>query len=216
MDCPGLCTGQDCLWADEARPATHLIRCNDTDQTITILPNGAIMSFKSGEKTDNLYGEDVWAAVMDEASRMRKEAFYAVRSTLTATCGPIRIIGNVKGRKTWFYLGCRKAEAGEVGHSYHKIIATDAVAAGFFPQKELDDARRAAPDAVFRELYLCEPPDNGGNPFGLSFIRQNIIPLSNKAPVVFGDDLAKSVDWTVIHGLDEDGTTCSHTRFQKP
>lgn len=194
----------------------HLIRCNDTEQTITIVPNGAVISFKSGEKTDSLYGEDVWAAVLDEASRMRQEAFFAIRSTLTATRGPVRIIGNVKGRKNWFYLGCRKAEGGEQGHSYHKIIATDAVAAGVFPQEELDDARRALPDAVFRELYLCEPSDDGGNPFGLKFIRQNIAPLSNKAPAVFGTDLAKSVDWTVIHGLDDEGRTCHHTRFQKP
>jgi hypothetical protein len=193
-----------------------LIRCNDTEQTITIIPNGAIISFKSGEKPDNLFGEDVWAAVMDEASRMRVEAFHAVRSTLTATRGPIRIIGNVKGRKNWFYLGCRKAEGGEEGHVYHKIIATDAVAAGVFPQEELDDARRALPDAVFRELYLCEPSDDGGNPFGIKYIRSNIAPISNKAPVCYGSDLAKSIDWTVIHGLDEDGCTAEHHRFQLP
>lgn len=78
-----------------------------------------------------------------EASRMREEAFYAVRSTLTAIGEPIRIIGNVKGRKNWFYIGCRKAEGGELGHAYHKITALDAVAA---PQEELDDAGRALPD----------------------------------------------------------------------
>lgn len=194
----------------------NLIRCNDTDQTITIIPNGAVISFKSGEKTDNLYGEDVWAAVLDEASRMRVEAFYAIRSTLTATRGPIRIIGNVKGRKNWFYLGCRKAEGGEPGHAYHKITALDAVAAGVFPQEELDDARRALPDAIFRELYLCEPTDDGGNPFGLNYIRANIAPVSTKAPAANGVDLAKSVDWTVIHQLDEDGRTCGHHRFQLP
>lgn len=194
----------------------ELIRCNDTDQTITIIANGAVISFKSGEKTDNLYGEDVWAAVLDEASRMRVEAFYAIRSTLTATRGHLRTIGNVKGRKNWFYQGCRKAEGGEPGHEYHKIIATDAVAAGVFPQEELDDARRALPDAVFRELYLCEPSDDGGNPFGLQFIRRQIGDVSNKAPAVFGGDLAKSVDWTVLHGLDEDGRTAAHVRFQLP
>lgn len=80
-------------------------------------------------------------------------------------------------------------------------------------QEELDDARQALPEAVFKELYLCEPSDDGGNPFGLKFIRQNIAPLSNKAPVAFGSDLARSVDWTVLHGLDEDGATCSLTRF---
>ncbi|WP_177236910.1 hypothetical protein [Bradyrhizobium sp. Rc3b] len=72
-----------------------------------------VLRFKSAEKPDNLYREDVWACVMDEASRMREEAFHAVRSTLTATRGPIHIIGNVKGRKNWFYIGCRKAEAKE-------------------------------------------------------------------------------------------------------
>lgn len=194
----------------------ELIRCNDTDQTITIIPNGAIISFKSGEKTDNLYGEDVWAAVIDEASRCREEVFYAIRSTLTATRGPVRINGNVKGRKNWFYIGCRKAEAGEPGNQYHKIIATDAVAAGVFPMEELDDARRALPDAVFRELYLCEPSDDGGNPFGLKFIRSNIGPVSRKQSVAFGGDLAKSIDWTVLHGLDEDGCTSEHHRFQLP
>jgi phage FluMu gp28-like protein len=194
----------------------HLIRCNDTDQTITIVPNGAILSFKSGEKTDNLYGEDVWAAVLDEASRMRQEAFYAVRSTLTATRGPVRIIGNVKGRKNWFYLGSRKAEGGEPGHAYHKIIATDAVAAGVLPQEEIDDARRVLPDHVFRELYLCEPSDDGGNPFGIAYIRKNIAPLSNRAPIAFGVDLAKSVDWTVMLGLDDKGRAAVFVRFQLP
>lgn len=193
-----------------------MISVNLSELTITIKANGAVIRFKSGEKPDSLYGEDVWAAVLDEASRMRPEAFYAVRSTLTATRGPIRIIGNVKGRKNWFYQGCRKAEAGEKGHSYHKIIATDAVAAGVLDAEELEDARRALPDAVFRELYLCEPSDDGGNPFGLKFIRDCIGPLSNKAPVAFGGDLAKSVDWTVLHGLDEDGCTTAHHRFQLP
>ncbi len=180
------------------------------------LPNGAVIRFKSGEKTDNLYGEDVWACVMDEASRMREEAFYAVRSTLTATGGPLRIIGNVKGRKNWFYLGCRKAEAGEPNHIYRKITAADAVEAGVFPQSELDDAARALPEQVFRELYYCEPSDDGGNPFGLNFIRQNIRPISTKPAAVYGVDLAKSYDWTVIHGLDGDSNTCVLERFQLP
>lgn len=184
-------------------------------ESITLI-NGAVIRFKSGENANSLYGEDVWAAVIDEASRMKEDVFHAIRSTLTATRGKVRIIGNVKGRKNWFYQGCRKAEAGEEGHIFRKITALDAVAAGVFPMEELEDAKRALPDAVFRELYLCEPSDDGGNPFGLQFIRQNIAPISNKAPVVFGDDLAKSVDWTVLHGLDEDGRTCSHTRFQLP
>src|SRR4051794_12329205 len=94
-------------WMKRGLPR-ELIRCNDTDQTITIIPTQSIISFKSAEKPDNLYGDDVWAAVADEATRMREEVFFALRSTLTATRGQIRIIGNVKGRKNWFYLGCAR------------------------------------------------------------------------------------------------------------
>ena len=77
------------------------------------LVNGARWAFRSGEQPDNLYGEDVRSAVIDEASRCRDEAWHAVRSTLTATKGPIRAIGNVRGRSNWHYRLARAAEAGE-------------------------------------------------------------------------------------------------------
>ena len=75
-----------------------------------------------------------------------------------------------------------QGRGGERGHFYHKITAADAVAAGVFAQEELDDARRALPDAIFRELYFCEPSDDGGNLFGNNFIRSNMRPLSSEAP----------------------------------
>jgi len=102
-----------------------LCKYNDTNLTI-VFPNGARMWFKSGEKPDSLYGEDVYACVIDEASRLRAEAFYAIRSTLTKTKGKLRMIGNVKGRRNWFYQLSRKAEAGEQGHVYSRITAGDA------------------------------------------------------------------------------------------
>ena len=40
--------------------------------------------------------------------------------------------------------------------------------------------------------------------------------MSRKPTAAFGGDLAKSVDWTVLHGLDEDGCTSEHHRFQLP
>ncbi len=188
---------------------------HDTDLTIT-LANGAVIWFKSGEKPDNLYGEDVFAAVIDEASRLRADAWYAVRSTLTATNGPVRIVGNVKGRQNWFYHLARKAESGESGMSYHKLLAYDAVQAGVLSAEEVEDAKRQLPEQVFRELYLAEPSDDGGNPFGLKAIRDCIAPLSDKPPVCWGWDLAKSYDWTVGIALDALGKTCRVERFQMP
>ena len=188
---------------------------NESELTIT-LANGAVIWFKSGDNPDSLYGEDVWAAVVDEATRVKEEAWHALRSTLTATRGPVRIIGNVKGRRNWAYLLARKAESGEPNMSYHKIIAADAVEAGILKAEEIEDAKRQLPEAVYRELYLAEPSDDEGNPFGIKAIQDCITPLSNESPIGFGVDLAKSVDYTVIIGLDKQNHVCRFERFQLP
>ena len=192
-----------------------LYASNESELTIT-LANGSVISFRSAEKPDNLYGEDVYSAVLDEATRMREEAWFAIRTTLTATRGKIRIIGNVKGRRNWAYQLARRAEGGEPGWHYAKLTAADAVEAGIVAEDEVAQAQRQLPEAVFRELYFAEPSDDGGNPFGQEAIRRCIGDISGKPPVVYGVDLAKSVDWTVAIGLDEDGAVCRFDRYQWP
>src|SRR5262249_39295530 len=61
---------------------------NMTDQLL-VLPQGQVIAFRSGDHPDALYGEDVYACVIDEASRFKKDAWFAIRSTLTATRGPL-------------------------------------------------------------------------------------------------------------------------------
>lgn len=192
-----------------------LFVANESELTIT-LPNGAVVWFKSGEKPDNLYGEDVFAAVIDEASRVREDSWIAVRSVLTATRGPVRIIGNVKGRSNWHFRLARKAEAGEPGMAYAKLTAYDAAEGGVISIEEIEDAKKLLPDNVFRELYLAEPSDDEGNPFGLAHIAACVAPLSEGRPVANGIDLAKSSDWTVAIGLDKDGVCCGFERWQGP
>jgi hypothetical protein len=193
----------------------QLIETNITLKTVTLI-NGAVIWFKSADNPDSLYGEDVYAAVVDEASRMKEDSWYAVRTTLTATRGAVRIIGNVKGRRTWFYQIARRAEAGEPDMGYHKIIAADAIEAKVLDAGEIEDARRLLPENVFRELYLAEASDDEGNPFGLKAIAACIGELSDRGVAWWGWDLAKSTDWTVGIGLDREGRTARFIRFQLP
>ncbi len=190
-------------------------RANESELTLT-MPNGAVMWFKGAENPDSLYGEDVFAAVVDEASRVREESWHALRSTLTATRGPVRIIGNVKGRKNWFYQMARRAESGDANMHYARITWRDAVAAGIFPSEEIDDARAQLPENVFRELYDAEASDDEGNPFGIAAIRACVAPLSPEAPVIWAWDLGRAVDWTVGVAIDGAGCMCRFERFQKP
>lgn len=149
---------------------------NLTDLTLT-LPNGSVIWFKSAEHPDALFGEDVFAAVVDEASRVKSDSWIAVRSTLTATRGPIRLIGNVQGRRSWFYRGARRAEAGLKGHHYARLTAYDAVEGGVLAAEEVEDAREVLPESVFRELYLALPAEDGD-----SFFATDRVEVVQEAP----------------------------------
>jgi Terminase large subunit, T4likevirus-type, N-terminal len=193
----------------------ELYTTNETESTIT-LANGAVVWFKGADKPDSLYGEDVYAAVIDEATRCKRESWHAVRTTLSATRGPIRIIGNVNGRRNWAYQLARKAEQGAPDMAYFKLTAHDAVAGGVLAADEVEDAQRMLPDSVFRELYLAEPADDAGNPFGIAAIRACVGPLSTAPAAVWGVDLAKSQDWTWAVALDGSGAVCASERWQGP
>lgn len=193
----------------------HLFTSTSSPPSITI--GGRIITFKGADNPDNLYGEDVFAAVIDEATRCKEEAWIALRSTLTATRGPVRIIGNVKGKKNWAYQLARRAEGGAKGMSYAKLTAWDAVEGGVLEREEIEDAKAQLPEHVFQELYLAEPGDDGTNPFGLEAIEACVQDgLSDEEPVCWGWDLAKKQDWTVGVGLDRNRRVCRFLRFQKP
>lgn len=187
-----------------------------------IYPTGAEMQFKSAEKPDNLYGDDVYAFVFDEFTRARESAWHALRSTITSTGGKGKFIGNCKGKKNWGYKLGQKAKNGEdPNFTYFKITAYDAAAAGMLTKdgrpfiEEIEAAQRDLPENVFKELYLAEASDDGSNPFGMDHISRCIYPISDQPAVCYGIDLAKKHDWTVITGLDKFGQVCYFERFQR-
>ncbi len=193
--------------------ASGAYRINESELYIQT-PAGSTIWFKSAEKPDNLYGEDVFAAVFDEFTRAREEAWHALRSTLTATQGRCKFIGNVRGKKNWGYKLGQRARSGEPGYEYFKITANDAVKAGILNEDEIKQAQRDLPEAAFKQLYLAEAIDDGANPFGIDHIARQTKPLSKLPTVAFGIDLAKSVDWTVVVGLDANGSITVFQRWQ--
>lgn len=188
-------------------------RVNETKLTLT-LPNGACIHFKSGDKPDSLYSDDVYACVIDEFTRCKEDVWTAIRTTITATNGKVKFIGNVRG-KGWGYKLALRAKQDKTGvYEYHKITALDAVEAGLLSQEEIDQAKTDLPEAVFNELYLAEAQDAGTNPFGFKYIDNCISELSMLNATSYGIDLAKSTDYTVIIGLDDNCEVCYFERFQ--
>lgn len=220
--------GQNYWWvapiSDQSRIAFSRVKQSLTPGTFTSresptptihLITGPSIVFKSSDNPDSLYGEDVYGAIIDEASRCRPEAWFAVRSTLTATRGPCVMIGNVKGRRNWFWEFCRRAENGqEPNASFSRITWRDAVDAGVLDLDEIEDAKRNLPEMVFQELYEAVASDDSGNPFGEQHILACIGEISAAPAVAFGVDLAKSQDYLVVIGLDAQGKVCQFHRWK--
>lgn len=199
-----------------------LFTANETNLIITLV-TGAKIEFKTGEKPDNLYGDDVYAFVFDEFTRAREEAWHAIRSTITSTGGKGKFIGNAKGRKTWGYKLAMRAKAGQdVDYEYFKITAYDAASAGMITKdgrpflEEIQSAKRDLPESVFNELYLAEASEDGSNPFGLKYIAACCHPtLSTQETICYGIDLARKIDFVSIIGLDKLGTMSHYHNFTK-
>ena len=137
---------------------TGAYKINESDLIITT-PLGTHIHFKSADKPDNLFGEDVYSCVFDEAPRAKVEAFYALRSTITATGGKMKLIGNFGGTANWMHqLKLKASEDKE--YSYHKITAWDAVREGILDADEILQAQKDLPLKIFKQLYLAEEQES--------------------------------------------------------
>jgi hypothetical protein len=139
---------------------TKMYRFNETN-LIIYCPNGAEIHFKSAEKPDNLYGEDVYACVFDEAPRAREEAWFALRSTLTSTNAPCKIIGNFGGISNWVHK-LKEKSLTDKNYEYFKVTCWDAVAEGILDLEEVEQAKKDLPEKIFKELYEAEASEDEG------------------------------------------------------
>ncbi|MCL1933532.1 MAG: hypothetical protein FWF53_06965 [Candidatus Azobacteroides sp.] len=142
---------------------------NKSELVLTLI-NGVSIFFKGADNPDSLFGEDVIAAVLDESTRMKEDAWVAVFTTLSATEGRCKIIGNVKGTGNWAYRLARDTESGnKADWAYFKITAADAVKAGLMKQRVVDEAEKTLQRGVFLELYYGIPFENSSDKFCYSF-----------------------------------------------
>lgn len=170
---------------------------------------------------------DFWSLENEMAGRSRKykrtivdEAAFvknlwdrwteAIRPTLTDLKGDAFLMSTPKG-KNHFHKIWQKGRAGDAGWTSWQMSTYDNP---YIDPSEIDEAKKDLPELAFSQEYLAEFNENIANPFGTQFIQQCIYPLSTQPAAVYGIDLAKSTDWTVILGMDSNGNTCYFDRFQ--
>ena len=200
---------------------------NKSKLTIT-LPNKSIVRFFGAENPDSIYGFEAMAAVMDEASRCREEAYSALLSTLLATNGPIKFIGNPTVKNNWYYRLWEKTynspnHTNDEATAF-KLTAHDSVKAGIMLQSTFDFAEKNYPRAIFRRDFLAEVPDNETSVFDYEKVMSNILPeeesVENSLNKVryLGIDLGftegEKSDYSVVSGVDKNGVVRFFKRFK--
>lgn len=131
---------------------------NKSELTITT-PLGSVIRFKTAKDPDALFGEDVYSVVFDEAPRSTYDAFIALRSTVTFTNAPIKMIGNFGGVSNWMHILKEKAKDDPM-YEYFKVTAYDAVEEGVLAEEEIEQARRDLDPKTFKALYLAEAQES--------------------------------------------------------
>lgn len=209
-------------------------RCNGRKLTFSakqsppyeiVLPNGALIEFRSAEKPDNLFGYGVKRAVFDEASRAREDAWIAFRSTVTETNGKACLIANARGTKNFFYELWKKGQSkGKHDRQYFSCrqptdsnprlpvtcfecdwVGRDRQVTcpkcGGETESALESARRAIKDErKFAALYLAEFLDEGFGVFpGWSACQiGDFEPPVPGCHYVIGADFARKQTWSVF------------------
>jgi hypothetical protein len=184
---------------------------NKSELTIKF-PNGGSVDFFTGERLDNLRGRKFHLVVVDEASfipNLEDGWLNSIRPTLTDYKGRAIFLSTPKGKNFFYSLFLK---GGEPDWEAFRFTTYDN---HYIDKGEIDDARTQLPEVVFEQEYMANPAENSSNPFGSAYIKQCTFPISPEQPIVYGVDLAKAVDWTVIIGLDRNGSVCHFDRFQK-
>lgn len=190
-----------------------VVRLDTQERRIEVIGGGSI-DFWSMDGPDPARGRKYKRVVLDECGIVRElmECWQsAIRPTLVDLKGDAWLFGTPKGRREFFQL-FSKGESGDPDWSSSRIETVDNPS---IDRAEVAAAKRDLPPAIFDQEFRGIPADDGGNPFGIAAIAAcyDRDVLADQV-YCYGVDLAKSQDWTVVVGLDAQGTEVTVDRWQ--
>jgi phage FluMu gp28-like protein len=196
---------------------SEIIKTDNKSELYIELITGGSLKFFSGEALSSFRGRKFHYVIVDEAAFISdlKEAWdTAIRPTLSDYRGGALFISTPNGKEYFNSLYMKgKDELQSEYQSFHFGSNMNP----YFSPEEFESARKSIPAFRFNQEYLALPGENQNNPFGTDNINLNILQeLSNEETVVYGIDVAKYSDYTVIIGLDSKGNMTYFDRFQTP
>jgi len=194
-------------------------RSNDQERRIELVTGGVIEMWTLDGPDPGL-GRKYKRVVIDEAGIVPDLLLIwqqAIRPTLVDLSGHALFLETPRGRRHGFVTLFNRGMTDDPDWQSFRASTLDNP---YVPPEEVAMARKELPPEVFAQEFEGIPTDDGANPFGLDAVRRAIAPPAPPAertdPVVYGVDLARSLDFTVVVGLDAYRRVVFLDRWQAP
>ena len=197
----------------QAIATSGIVKTNNfSDNTIT-LQNGSEIVFRSAERYDNIRGMTMDYGILDESAFMKEDAWReAIRPVFAVRGKKILFISTPKG-KNYFYELFQLGKSPD--NTRYKSYTGSSYQTPYISSEEIEDAKKTLPDNVFKQEYLAEFIDSGGEVFSnLDKIELERYPKP-QGKVYCGIDLAKQEDYTVATFIDSTGVVVDIYRDNK-
>jgi hypothetical protein len=184
---------------------TGIIESNNYSDNELKLKTGSTIYFRSAERYDNIRSWTYDYAVLDEAAFIREEAWNeAIRPTLAVRGKKVIFISTPKG-KNWFHNLYQLGQSED--YENYKSYTGSSYDTPYISKEELEDAKKTLPADVFRQEYMAEFIDGGGEVFKEIHRRYYVGTdwWKPEGKVYCGVDLGKQEDYTVATFVDEKG-----------
>lgn len=201
-------------------PGPHT-KLNSSSLEIMIPNIDSMIQFYHAQNPESLEGYGISGYVFDEAAKIKEGAYYAAKTTVTVTRGPMLFCSTPWG-KNWFYKKCLDARE-EMLRAKHEnrtpkqiFIRASTMDNPNVPRESIEAARKSLSARLFRQYFEASFEDEGSvftdyrkciyTP-ELKVYGDDQFWLQDeaaKARVVVGVDWAKTVDYCVFVAIDMD------------
>lgn len=191
-------------------PVNIIRKTHESGQYIEFT-NRSRISIRSAEAPESLVGEQLSGFVCDEFAQWSPDVIQVLMPSIgTVPDAKVLFIGTPRGRNWAWDLYQRGMQGTPNWESFH----WSSNQSPYFSQEEFERARRETIERFFRQEYLAQFVEGGGEVFRNvdNCVSEYALP---DGWVTIGADLARVQDWTVLYALNSKRETVEIQRFQR-
>jgi len=149
-------------------PGKPYYKSNKSEHAIMSLDKSRTNRFEfwHGQNPEDLEGEACYRYLLDEAAKMKAQAYDSAVTTMTKTRGKLAATSTPRG-KNWFYVKCMEAKEKmnwclKKGiPPSHIFIHAPTSANPYIDPAVIEDAKKSLPNRLYKQYYLAEFIDDG-------------------------------------------------------